>query len=245
MNKKGLLAVSCMALLAVGAVGTVAANTKGNQFNTLFSAQATQVEVDFTTANITRRIYFVDAKDGWWQGKTLEVHVWGGSVTGDLYADASIIYGTYWSGLYYADVTGVGVGTAIKVQAHVKGYGDAQWWSADQTLPSLADKVTDVLWLNDGTDGNGKRNSEIKAAPVGAAEGKCVLDHISTCTDDYASGFNAYPQLNANFNLENVSGMDSQAIGDLDKEDHDGYNALQKINKIKALYNANGWKIAE
>ena len=240
--KKVLLGLS-VAILGVAAVA-VGIDATAKTSKTIAKTDAAQTEVDFTTANITRRVYFVDNKDNWWEGKSLELHVWGGSLQAEQYVDAVKMNNSYYWGLYYADITGVGAGSAINAQAHVKGYADAQWWSVGQTLPSLGSKTEDVIWLNNGTGEGGNRN-----ASIGSAGGTCdqvasFLDFISTCTTSYASGYNAYPQLKANF-LDPSSAAIAQWGDVTPVEGGTTYYLSQKIAKLESLFNENGWKVKQ
>ena len=244
---KVLLGIS-MAVVGASSVAVIAASNKGVS---LFPTQATQSSVDFTTANITRRFYFVNG-DNWWTADTLEIHVWGGSLASEQWVTASKMYNAYSYGLYYADISGVGIGAAVNAQIHVKGHeGD---YTVGKLLPSLEDKEADVMWLNSGlTDGN--RNMSIGTAGGSSGEVASFLNFISTCkgkesaefSSSFASGFNAYPQLKANF-LDPSSGQiidygDGTYVEDKDAEDHN-YTLNQKIAELEYMYNNYGWKKA-
>lgn len=248
MNKLSkLIAVSVVGLSSSAMAVTFVASANGNKdIISGVQAEAERIETretNFATANITRRIYFIDKKDNWWEGKTLEIHVWGDSLTAEQYVVANKMNDSYYRGLYYADISGVGIGAAINAQVHVQNYGDAQWWSASQTLPSLAAKEADVISLDDGTDGSGNRNSSLGTAPGSSGQVASFLDFISTCTASFASGYNAYPQLKANF-IDPSSGEITQYGAGTYVEGGTAYNLNQKIAQLEGLYNSLGW-IAE
>ena len=109
---KGIKVLLGLSLSAVGISAVSLGAATASKGASLFQTQATQTSIDFTTANITRRFYFVN-NDNWWTTSTLEVHIWGGSLVADQWIAASKMYDSYNYGLYYADISGVGVGAEL------------------------------------------------------------------------------------------------------------------------------------
>ena len=247
---KSLKILLGLSMSVVGA-GAVAFGVASNKGVSLFPTQASQSSIDFTTANITRRFYFVN-NDNWWVGSTLEVHVWGGSLASEQWVTATKMYDSYNYGLYYADISGVGIGAAVNAQIHVKNSsGD---YSVGRLLPSLADKQEDVMWLNSGLDGS-NRNMSVGSAGGTSGQVASFINFITTCrgkesadySSSFASGFNAYPQLKANFFDSSIGEItaygDGTYVEDKDAEDHN-YTLNQKISELEYMYNNYGW-IAE
>lgn len=273
-KKKAIVAVSCLSLLGVGLVLGIAANNNVNEvFN--MNVRAAQTPVDFTNATITRRIYLVDTDPGWWQVNNKQIFIHAYQTSNDAHSFDSgamtKIYNDYHDGgLFYVDVTFEGAGDAISVVAKwgEKGtpYGAA---NNNQTvtveLPSLASKAGDVLYISSGTTWDGSYNN--RNASKGTAGGTSgfvavVMEHILTCDASYAKGYNAYPQLNADFLAPSKTEIDSYGEGTMvDDYDYDAYvlndksytgmsktddyvNLKQKIAGLKDQYDANGWYVA-
>ena len=221
--------------LTFAAAGTLTAGLISSNKNNGFDSSVRAV--NFSSETITRRIYFVNNEyyeHTWYEGYDMYAYAYSLDESKNNMSEKAIrIYDSYYKGFYCADVTFEGVGASINVIITTSNsWSGAQ--TATVTIPALSDKTADVIWINNG-------NPTYGAAALGASEAKCVLDHISTCDPSYAFGYNAYPQLIANFNMQNIEGMEYQSIGDKDKEGHDGYNAAEKVDELERQYNKYGW----
>lgn len=245
------IAVSAVGLSTAVTMGVINQTQQPNLYET--RAGAENVVVDFATATITRRFYFViNGYNSSWDTSSQEIyiHLWNGGV-GTLdnevwSAKASKMYNDYGNdkqGLWYIDVTAKGVGNTLYAQLKRQGGSDAWSYSSGVQLPSLADKTHDVIWLNnEAQDGNRK-------ATVGTAGGKSgevasFVNFVTTCSDSYANGYNAYPQLNANFFIPSAGEIsaygDGTYVEDKDDEQHN-YTLTHKINELEKQYNKKGW----
>ena len=232
--------MTCMSLMAVGAVAFA---TKGSALKYAANAEV----VDFSTKDTTRRVYFVN-NDNWWTSDTLYVHAYGGSIAGDIWSGAATkMYDSYNYGLYFADISGVGVGSAITVQIKNDSGSTDDYYTVGVALPALSAKSSDVLWLNSGlTDGH--RNASKGTAGGTSGQVASFLNFVVTCSDSYANGYNAYPQLYANFIQPSQGELDAYGNGtyveDKDAEDH-AYTVNQKIAELDKQYTKYGWTVAE
>ena len=245
------LSITAVGLTAVGA--GVFATQSNNSFAKVNAA-------DFSNMTITRRIWFVN-NDNWWTADKLYVHAYGGSLAADAWSgEASKIYDAYYYGLYYADITAKGIGSAITVQIK-NGSGDTdQFYTVGVSLPALSSKEVDVVWLNSGLTDN-HRNANKKEAGGTSGFVATILEHELTCDASYAYGYNAYPQLLANF-ITPSSGEITQygeqtMVDDFSYEDYvangkvyddninrteDLINLNQKIAGLRSMYEEYGWK---
>ena len=254
-KRKTLILLSVVTMGIAATVLTVATSRRELQF----AARSETVEVDFDTANITRRIWFVNA-DNWWTSDTLYVHVWNDGGLDVWSGAASKIYDSYFHGLYYADVTGEGIGGAINVQVK-NGSGDnPSYWTSNVAVPSLADKSSDVLFLNSGYDGSGNRNASKGTAPGTSGFVAVVLEHCLSCDSSFAYGYNSYPQLKADFidPCEESGYFDGTMVNDYDYTEYkeNGYsysdlerkaaycNVNEKIAQLELMYTTRGWTVA-
>ena len=247
-KKKGLLTVAGLSVLAAGLV-VGAVNNNAFRF-----ANAEQTEVNFATAEVTRRFYFViDGYKAEWNtsGQELHVHAWGGSLAAEQWsAKATKMYGDYGTdnqGLWFADITAVGIGSAVNAQVKRQGGNDAWSYSKGLALPSLGDKTNDVMYLLGTADESGNRNASLGTAGGTSGQVASFLNFVSTCTTSYANGFNAYPQLKANFLDPSAGEITAYGGGTYveDKDDKDVHYTLnQKIAELEAQYNAKGWFVA-
>ena len=104
-----------------------------------------------------------------------------------------------------------------------------------------------MYYLVDEADGSGHRKANLGTAPAySSAQLISFLSHLSICAvDDYATGYDAYPQIYANFIEPSAGKYDgSTSITDKDKQGHDGYTLQDKIDELEDLYKKNGWKVA-
>ena len=137
----------------------------------------------------------------------------------------------------------------------------SDYYTCGVQLPALSEKGEDVIWMNSGTDGNGNRNASKGSAGGTSGFVATVLEHVLTCDASYAYGYNAYPQLNANF-IATSSGEITQygegtMVDDFSYEDYvangkvyddninrteDLINLNQKIAGLRSMYEDYGWK---
>ena len=257
MNKLSkLIAVSVVGLSTSAMAVTFVASANAKNFEISGVRAEGERNINFASANITRRVYFyidgVWSDSGTaWQGYNYVLHYTLDSGTNWLWSgDAKSFYGDYYQGLYYVDISGVGVGASFTAQVKSSCSDSSYCYTRELTIPSLADKTYDVIHVESGNDGYGHRQASLSQA--GAAEiYKIVsfLNFMNTCDDSYAFGYNAYPQFKANFldpanAAAAIASYGSTSISDKDKQGHDGYNVQNKIDKLEELYDSLGWIVA-
>ena len=250
MKNKLTLLGFVAAIGMVGASGFILTkNEQPTEFN--FSYVKAKSLVNFSAANITRRVYFyIEGEWGEWKDSTYVLHYTLDGTSWSWSGDATEFYGDYYKGLYYVDITGVGVGSSFTAQVKASGGDAPQKYTVNVDLPSLADKTFDVIHVEAGNVGD-NRAASISAA--GAAEiGKIAsfLNFMRPCDGSYAYGYNAYPQFKANFlDPDNAAAAisesgDSTNVSDRDKEDTFYYTVNQKIAELENQYEKNGWYVA-
>ena len=258
------------ALAATLGLGVTAGVMNGN-----FSANNVTIgvkadAVNFATATVTRRFYFVVNKY-WasWNGGEMYVHLWNGdkgSLDADVWTGAARElyhdYGNDNQGLWCVDVQAKGVGSTLYAQVKSQNGSSGEYYSAPLLLPSLASKTSDVIYLNDGTNGDGNRNSSLGTAGGTSGFVAVILEHIMSCSDSCADGYNAYPQLNADF-LTPSSGeitaygagplVDDFSLADYEENERkyagisptsDLTNVTDKIARLDYMYTNYGWTAA-
>lgn len=244
--------------LSIGALGTGALGA--GFFATQNSNFARVDAADFSNMTITRRIWFVNNAD-WWTTNPLYVHAWGGSLETDQWSGvASKIYDSYYHGLYYADITAKGIGSAINVQIKNGDGSESDYYTCGVALPALSSKEADVIWMNSGKDGNGNRNASKGSAGGTSGFVATILEHELTCDASYAYGYNAYPQLLVDFITPSAGEItqygNQTMVDDFSYEDYvengksyedidrteDLINLNQKIDGLRSMYEEYGWK---
>ncbi len=255
---KGLIALSCLSVLAMGTiVGVAAGKEAGFVRNELPNIRAAQTPVNFVTQEITRRVYFyiegIWADSGTaWEGYNYKLHysLDSGSSWAWAASDATPFYQDFYRGLYYTDITGVGVGNAVRIEVKSSCSDSSYCYTNQVDLPSLALKTCDVIHIESGNDGYGHRKASISAA--GAAEIEKIasfLNFMRPCTNSFTNGYNAYPQFKANFlDPDNAKAAiaasgNTQTVTDEDEE-HVHYTVNQKIAELEKQYTKNGWYVA-
>ena len=254
---KGLIALSCLSVLAMGAiVGVAAGKESGLINNELPNIRAARTPVNFSEETITRRVYFyLDgswADEGTkWDGCNFVLHyTLNGGTTWNWTGDATEFYGDFYNGLYYIDITAQGIGASFVAQVKSSNSDSSYCYTNEVTLPSLADEDHDVIHVESGNDGYGHRKASISAA--GASEiGKIAsfLNFMRPCIDSYANGYNAYPHFNANFldpanAAEAIAASGNTQTGTDEDEEHVHYTVNQKIAELSKQYTKNGWIVS-
>jgi len=150
----------------------------------------------------SRRIYAY-LEGGWDSGKVMFIHYWGDGVgnTFNTAVQMTQVINDYYQSMFFIDLPIAATGFLVKDRAFGNG-GKNSNQSEDVSISSLFPtnnyKVLEVsAWLgNDST----KRASRIKDnAPMNSGQLAAILSRIDTCSNDYAMGFNAWPQLNTLF----------------------------------------------
>ena len=253
---KGIIALS---FISITSIAFAASHISFN--NNFGIKKAGAVVVDFDTATITRRFYFVlNGYNDCWDWKrantpdTFTVRAYDGVLTQTYTsATATRIYNDFGDdnmGLWYADITAKGIGSSVKVQIKSSNSNNAWAYSAEQTLNSLGDKVADIIWVNSGANGSGNRNSSVGSAFTNGDTGKVAtfISAVSHCTDGYNNGYNAYPQINANFISPNQKAVDDYGAG-TDCPDKDAeqnvYKLSYKLSCLQTAYETYGWTVPE
>lgn len=143
-----------------------------------------------------RRVYAY--LEGDWSSEEMYIHYWGGTSGTDWYNSPKMVrvVDDYWKGLWYYDVP-VDVTTFL-----VKNKSGDVSKSSDQSVDiSIADlflandyKVAAVkAWVNDGSK---RLVGFANDAPGNSGQVAAILAQIDSCSDSYANGYNAWPQLN-------------------------------------------------
>ena len=261
MNTKRIILIG--ALAATMTLGAVAVIGNGNG---AFEGPAVGVRaesVDFSTKTITRRFWFV-SKVNDWASTTLHVKAYGGTLDKDYWFNGAVkVVSDYYKGIYYADITAAGIGGAVNIQVKCDGSDyDAYRWSNPIALPSLGDKTSDVLIVEDTCGDNGNRNTSVGTAGGNIGQVAAILATIESCSDSFAKGYNAYPQLNADFIVpsagEIASKGSAQTLYDYTWEqylansktyenigDKAGTATVSaKINMLSEMFDTKGWTLA-
>ncbi|MDD3389666.1 MAG: hypothetical protein PHU10_05090 [Bacilli bacterium] len=213
------------AVIAVGAGSLGAIDLSG--FN------GSDLGVGAVTTQTNSRIY-VYLKGAWDNPGHMFIHYWGGSkgTTWGSLPEMTNVVGNYWEGLFYYDVPLDH--TTFMVCAYA-GDTDDKNKSVDISISNLflsGDyKVAAVsAFIGDGV----KRTVEnADDAPGSSTQVASVLNHIDSCSSSYASGYNAWPQLNDLF--ISPSTLDGATV--VEDNFGDSTTITNKIAWLQAKYN--------
>lgn len=178
--------VKMMALLSLlsGLFGIVATRTP-------------EVKAEAATTQTQRRVY-VYLEGAWDNAGRMFIYYWGGT-TGTTWAscpEMTKVVSDYWQGLFFYDVP-IDV-TAFLVKDSTGNVSKNSNQSDDIAISSLF-PITDYKvaavkgWVSDDA-----KRAVVAAdnAPVSSLQAAAILNNINSCSTSYASGFNAWPQLN-------------------------------------------------
>ncbi|MFA5235640.1 MAG: hypothetical protein WC399_02140 [Bacilli bacterium] len=209
-------------LVSLAMVGGVALSVGIPNQNTQYQIQASQT--------LTHRRIYLYVKPADWGD--VRIHYWGTGV-GNNYNEAPLMHyiDDYWNGLYYYDVEYATTGFLIK-NAYA---GDGTNKTPDILMSSLFEaggnyKVQEI-W---GTGGNGSAGIFAQdTLPASAEEVANILAEINTCSNNDASGYNSWPQLNDLFIVPNSLRESTQTVPDKFGSDP---TIKQKCDAIEKFY---------
>ena len=185
--QKGFIAVGFASLLSIGAVFALASSKNFKSLSSV-GVRASQTEVDFSSKDITRRVYFyVDGSWGDWN----DTHVLHYTLDGSNWSwtgNASEFYGGYYQGLFFVDITGAGVGDEITVQVKNTKSDSSYCYTTNVVLPALGDKSCDVIHVESGSSGS-NRAASIGFPGASISQVASFLNFMSTCDDSFAFGY--------------------------------------------------------
>ncbi len=189
--KKNVALLTLLAL-SVGAFGILQKHKEAD-IKTLAATPKTDI-----------RVYVVRKWEGenrwqFWEEK-MYIHYWGGS-SGSDYATAPEmvkVLDDYHHGLYYYDVP---ANTTHFMVSAFQNEGNNNLKSKNLELSEVLDKQSNnempFLYDWNGVDGGGgNRVFGFEKAGMSTSQLAKVLGHIDSCSSSYASGYNAYPQIN-------------------------------------------------
>ena len=177
-------------ILSVAALGVVTGVS-------VFASSPKQVlDVEAATEQTQRRVYVY--LEGGWDSSDMYIHYWGGENGTNWSSCPKMVkvVSDYWQGLFFYDIP-FDV-TAFCVKDKTGSVDKSSNQSANIAISDLFlegnYKVARVKsWVHDAV------NREVVAeenAPVNSLQAAAILNNIDSCSSSYASGFNAWPQLN-------------------------------------------------
>lgn len=153
------------------------------------------------TTQTDRRIYVY--LEGAWDidGGSIKmfIHYWGGSGPGTTWTscpEMTKVVSDYWQGLFYYDVPSDVTGFVVKnTTGNVSKLSNQ---SADILVSTLLDGTNHKIpavksRVNDGTK---RVVANADTAPGNSGQIAAILNKINSCSDSFAGGYNAWPQLN-------------------------------------------------
>jgi len=153
-------------------------------------------ETNAATVQTNQRVYVY--LEGGWDTDRMFIHYWGGA-SGSTWAscpEMTQVVGDYWTGLFYFDLS---MDTTTFCVKNVTGDVSI---NSNQSVNIL---VSDLLvagnykavaigaWVANGTN---RTATIVDNCPGNSGQIANVLAHINSCSSSYASGYNAWPQLN-------------------------------------------------
>lgn len=216
-----------IAAIALGAILTVGVGAT-------LSSLTPSSEVEAAPAQTNRRLY-VYTKDGWYQD-TPYIYYWGGGVASpDFNAAPAMteVVNDWWNGLFYFDLPVAATNYLLKNAA----YGDG-------TVKTDDLNVADAFPPNDYNivetwGGGGSVYLQPSLSNMNAGQFAAILSKIDSCSYSYASGVNAYPQINDLFyTYATKTYHDTTYVPDQKNLANDSINVTitDKYNFISARY---------
>ena len=161
-------------------------------------------EAEAATTQTTRRVYvYEEGKDPVWTTDQMFIHYWGAPEGGSLGTnwnscpEMKQVIDNYYSGLFYYDLPSDITMFLVKNKT---GVPDNQCKSMDISIASLfpnGDFKVAVVGNSSNINGGDKRWAWAADCPgLSSDEAASILSTIDSCSSSYASGYNAWPQLN-------------------------------------------------
>jgi hypothetical protein len=173
-----------IAAIALGAILTVGVGAT-------LSSLSPSSEVEAATAQTNRRLY-VYTKDGWNQD-TPYIYYWGGGVASPNYNAAPAmteVVNDWWNGLFYFDLPVAATNYLLKNAAYGDGTVKTNDLNVADAFPPNDYKIVET-W-----GGGGSVYAQPSLSNMDAGQFAAILSKIDSCSYSYASGVNAYPQIN-------------------------------------------------
>lgn len=227
---KGLIALSCLSVLAMGAIVGVAAGNSAAVEDAFLGVEAAIVPT-------TRRVYVIN--------NTVEFDSWYKWDNGLYLYDThnttwypmTQLFGDYCDGLYYCDIDYSHNKVIISGQ---NSWGDNGWQTEDVILDTFG--TADVLKFNAHWE-NVKyaRDTSEGANKAGVGEGQMqwLLSFFDSCSADTSYGYGAYLQLKADFldaTSDEVKSSSAKVRTDGEHESRD-VTIAQKLAFLEQQYN--------
>jgi len=148
------------------------------------------------TTQVSRRVYVV-LEQNWGTGQMF-IHYWGGDV-GTTWAscpEMTKVVTDYHNGLFYYDIPSDVTSFLVKTVTGdtTKNSDQSNDISISSIFPTNDYKAAWINeWVADGTKRVVDSNDNL---PSNSGQIAAVLNHIDSCSNSYAGGYNAWPQLN-------------------------------------------------
>ena len=195
------------------------------------STQKDTVEVEAATTQTHRRIY-AWTKDSWTYNGNVYIYYWGG-VSNDFNSpdQMTLVVNDHYNGLYYFDIP-IGATHFLLKDAYL---GDGSNKTADVTVANLF-TTTDYLILE--TWGGGSSLFLQTTVSLNNGQVQAILSKIDSCSNSYASGYNAWPQLDDLFITPNEGnlGFSGTYLNELSPYNNVQPTIGQKIAYLESSY---------
>lgn len=165
------------------------------------STQKETVQVEAQTTQTHRRVYVYLM--GGWDVDQMFIHFWTDS--GDVFAwtespEMTQVVNDYYTGLYFYDLPVAAIGFLVKEDSNgsEKTSDESEDILISELFVESNYKVAAVgAWANDGVKRTVTYNDYLPLTDGTNDPGKvaAILSQIDSCSSNYASGYNAYPQL--------------------------------------------------
>ena len=157
-------------------------------------------DVQAAATQTHRRVYVVliDEGEQKWTGSQMFIHYWGGS-SGTTWASCPEmikVVSDYWQGIFYYDIPVDTTNFMVKaVTGDTSKVSDKSDNFAVSSLFIGSDYKAGYVsdWVNDAWQRTISYGDNL---PSNSGQIAAVLNHIDSCSDSYAGGFNAWPQIN-------------------------------------------------
>ncbi|MFA5659994.1 MAG: hypothetical protein WC968_01170 [Bacilli bacterium] len=201
-------------------------------------AQNKRSEVRIDAATQTdRRIYVY--LEGAWDGTDMYIHYWGGTSPGTTWASCPImtrVLSDYWQGMYYYDIP------ADVTEFLVKNATGNVTKASNQSVNILVSNLMveenhKIVAVKGWTaDSSNRLVGFSDTAPGNSGQIAAILNHINSCSDSFASGYNAWPQINDLFIESSALDLNTVVIDNFGPDTTIG----NKITYLEMQYTTDG-----
>ena len=216
-----------IAAIALGAILTVGVGAT-------LSSLSPSIKVEAAEEQTNRRLY-VYTKEGWNQD-TPYIHYWGGGVSSVFNAAPAMteVVDDWWNGLFYFDLPVAATNYLLKNAAYGDGTVKTNDLNVADAFPPNDYKIVET-W-----GGGGSVFAQPSLSNMNAGQFAAILSKIDSCSYSYASGVNAYPQINDLFYTNATkTDHDTTYVPDQKNLANESINVTitDKYNFISARYN--------